>query len=111
MAKSDARKAISMAFRRWYGTTAWLNKRQHQLRSFPFCIMCEEQGRYTPATVADHVVPHHGVPELFWLGNLQSLCQSCHSRLKQSRERHGYAKDRIDPKTGWPLDPEHPANK
>jgi hypothetical protein len=72
--------------------------------------MCEVEGRVTPATVADHIVPHKGNVTLFVTGELQSLCQSCHSTVKQSEERHGYSK-RVDPLTGWPVDVRHPANK
>ncbi len=37
--------------------------------------------------VADHVVPHRGNPRLFFdLGNLQTLCKSCHDTHKQRAE-------------------------
>ncbi len=47
------------------------------------------EGRTTAATVADHVTPHRGDPELFWYGALQSLCATFHSRFKQSQEKGG----------------------
>lgn len=40
----------------------------------------------TPATVADHVVPHKGNEELFWCGEVQSLCKSCHDGPVQQME-------------------------
>jgi hypothetical protein len=55
----------------------------------PLCAMCLTEGRTTAATVADHVTPHRGDPELFWHGDLQSLCAACHSLFKQSEERGG----------------------
>jgi hypothetical protein len=63
-------------------------------------------GGVTPATVADHVVPHGGDWNKFLLGELQSLCASCHSVGKQFEEIHGYNPDiGLD---GFPLDPRHP---
>jgi 5-methylcytosine-specific restriction protein A len=49
--------------------------------------MCLAEGRATAATVADHLVPYRGDPELFWGGELQSLCATCHSLRKQSQEK------------------------
>ena len=61
------------------------------------------------ATVADHVVPHRGDPDLFWHGALQSLCAEHHDQAKQAEELVGYA-TAIDSRTGLPLDPAHPFN-
>ncbi len=49
--------------------------------------MCLEQEIVEPANTADHIVPHRGDPDLFWNGELQSLCPSCHSKWKQIEER------------------------
>lgn len=68
--------------------------------------MCLARGVTTPATVADHVVPHHNDPNAFILGQLQSLCASCHSGPKQRIEKLGY--DTAVGVDGWPLDPNHP---
>ena len=51
---------------------------------------CEQQGRITPATVVDHIVPHKGNLELFWAeSNLQALCKSCHDRKTTKEGRWG----------------------
>jgi 5-methylcytosine-specific restriction endonuclease McrA len=50
--------------------------------------MCRKQEIITEADTVDHVKPHRGDPALFWHGELQSLCASCHSMHKQ-REEHG----------------------
>jgi 5-methylcytosine-specific restriction protein A len=50
------------------------------LAQHPLCAECERQGRVTPATCVDHVVPHRGDAEVFWHGEWQSLCAACHSR-------------------------------
>ena len=73
----------------------------------PLCKFCLEQGGIpVPATIADHVVPHHGDRMKFFTGALQSLCSHCHSRTKKQIETLGYRKDiGLD---GWPLDSRHP---
>jgi hypothetical protein len=71
--------------------------------------MCLQRGVTTPATCADHVIPHHGDPNAFVLGELQSLCARCHSGTKQRVERCGY--DTAVGLYGYPLDPRHPANR
>lgn len=30
------------------------------------CEECLKHGRYTKATIVDHIVPHRGYPKLFW---------------------------------------------
>jgi hypothetical protein len=71
--------------------------------------MCEQQGRVTAATVADHVVQHEGNADLFWYGELQSLCATCHNARKQMIEKHGYSQ--ACGTDGQPSDPNHPWNK
>ena len=40
-----------------------------------------KEGKLTPATVVDHIVPHRGDPRLFWdEKNWQPLCKECHDR-------------------------------
>ena len=92
-----------------YHTARWRKIRDHQLRQYPLCEMCEKQGRATMATVADHVEPHRGDDEIFWYGELQSLCASCHSARKQMQEIHGYSQAcGVD---GLPIDEGHPWNR
>jgi hypothetical protein len=62
-----------------------------------------------PATVADHIKPHHGDLNLFWCGELQSLCVPCHNGSKQFEEKRGF--DNTIGNDGWPLDPRHPTNR
>jgi 5-methylcytosine-specific restriction enzyme A len=73
-----------------YHTARWKRKRAAQLAAHPLCAKCLRLGRPVSATVADHVVPHRGDETLFWEGELQSLCSSCHSSVKQAQE-HGSA--------------------
>lgn len=54
--------------------------------------MCEQMGRTTLATVADHIKAHKGDVRLFFNGtNLQSLCKACHDGAKHREEQRGYA--------------------
>lgn len=93
----------------WYGLARWKKRRRAQLMREPLCRYCLERGTVTVATVADHIDRHDGDWNRFWLGPLQSLCESCHNSLKKRQEARGYKSD-ID-SNGWPIDPSHPANR
>lgn len=59
----------------------WAKVRGRFLQMNPLCLHCKCEGRMTPATEVDHIVPHRGDKELFWdWDNLQALCKSHHSR-------------------------------
>ena len=92
-----------------YNSRRWQRRARLQLTKCPLCSMCLARKAVTPATVADHITPHHGDHQLFYFGELQSLCQHCHSSRKKQLETYGYQRDvGVD---GWPIDPNHPANK
>jgi len=102
-------KPIKPAYEKWYHTKRWERRAYFQKQEHPLCKMCLEHGIVTPAVVADHVIPHHGDPPLFWFGELQSLCSSHHSGSKQQLENKGYVDDiGVD---GFPVDEKHPFNK
>lgn len=66
---------------------AWRKARNLYIAENPICVMCEAQGKLTPATVVDHVIPHKGDDTLFWdMGNWQSLCKRHHDRDKRRME-------------------------
>jgi 5-methylcytosine-specific restriction enzyme A len=89
-----------------YSTARWQRIRRHQLREHALCKYCAETGIVEPATICDHVEPHHGDRIKFWSGPFQSLCKRCHDSAKRHVELHGYRPDvGLD---GWPLDPRHP---
>lgn len=92
-----------------YNDRAWRAKREAQLRAEPLCKLCALRGLTQIATVADHVVPHRGDLDLFWNGELQSLCQTCHSSDKQQLETNGFT-NRVGA-DGFYVDPNHPSNK
>lgn len=92
--------------KRLYDTPVWRKMRAKQLAKDPLCSMCSIRDIVTPAAVADHIIPHHDDPELFYDGdNLQSLCAPCHDSRKKMIEKHGYSQAcDVD---GLPLDPGH----
>jgi hypothetical protein len=64
------------------------------------------KGKVIAAEVADHVIPHRDSYELFWFGELQSLCKNCHDSVKQQEEISGFNREiGVD---GFPVDPHHP---
>ena len=59
----------------------WREARRLFLQRNPLCQNCLKNGKLTPATVVDHIVPHRGDQLLFWdHGNWQALCKACHDR-------------------------------
>ena len=89
-----------------YRSPRWRRIRKAQLIEHPLCKFCLEQGRVTPAAIADHVEPHRDDINQFWVGKLQSLCLQCHVSTKRFIDLNGYRPDiGLD---GWPLDPRHP---
>lgn len=88
--------------RAWYGSRRWKARRLAQLQAEPLCAYCLRDGIATPARVADHKVPHRGNEELFWDGELQSLCKPHHDSDKQIEENGGVAPIRIG-EDGWPI--------
>jgi 5-methylcytosine-specific restriction protein A len=65
----------------------WRNRRLRFLKANPLCVdpFARHPHTVTPATVADHIIPHRGNRELFEdPKNLQGLCDPCH-RIKTAR--------------------------
>lgn len=59
----------------------WRRLSKQYLRKHPMCVRCLQQGRYVPATVVDHIIPHRGNPTLMWdESNWQALCKPCHDK-------------------------------
>jgi 5-methylcytosine-specific restriction protein A len=68
----------------------WQQARLVHLRGEPLCRECRKAGRATQGTDVDHIIPHKGNGQLFWLrSNWQTLCASHHSE-KTSRENGGW---------------------
>ena len=101
--------SAAAGWHRFYDTGFWLSRRRLQLKAHPLCQICQARGALTAASVVDHVKPHKGDWNLFVLGELQSLCKTCHDSSKRFFELRGYSNDAGA--DGWPTDPNHPANK
>lgn len=106
---TEQRSAEALAYRHLYKTKRWQALRRAQLRAQPLCIMCLKAGRFTPATVCDHVDPKAKTPATFFNGPFQSLCAPHHNSAKQREEKRGYSGE-VDA-DGWPTDVRHPANR
>ena len=95
--------------RDWYGLGRWKTRAHAQLRLHPLCAYCLQKNLVVAAVIADHVTPHRGDWNFFWLGELQSLCRHCHESGKKYQEARGFRSDiGVD---GWPTDPKHPTYK
>jgi hypothetical protein len=95
--KPNARSDAAREYRHWYWTSRWRATSRMQLRDEPLCRFCTKAGRVTPATVCDHVIDHKGNADLFWNGERQSLCATCHNQAK----RTGRIEIGLD---GWPVE-------
>lgn len=107
--RPDYRSTEAQAYRHLYGSSRWRRMSEAHRRSEPLCRFCLKDGKVTPAAVCDHVVEHKGDENLFWHGELQSLCAPCHSSAKQLIEQRGFLPDVAA--DGFPSDPNHPFNR
>lgn len=103
----DHRSDQAKQYRHLYGRR-WRNYRERYLREHPLCVMCQREGRITPAKVVDHITDHKGCLDLFWdADNHQPLCKPHHDRDKQAETHKGFSVRVGD--DGYPVDPRHPA--
>ena len=59
----------------------WRKVSKAFLAAHPLCVMCLAEGKLTPATVVDHIIPHRGDLVLFWdESGWEALCVSHHNR-------------------------------
>lgn len=93
---------------RWRGSASergynhrWSKASKTHLSRNPLCIGCLALDRVEPATLVDHVDPHHGDPDKFWDTSMwQSACKWHHDSVKQRLEQL-YAHGRIGLKDLW----------
>lgn len=71
----------------------WKRIRAAHLAVNPWCVRCLEDGEYIPATDVDHIVDHKGDVELFYKGDLQSLCHKHHSEKTVTENAPGGVKN------------------
>ncbi|WP_368875625.1 HNH endonuclease signature motif containing protein, partial [Proteus penneri] len=53
----------------------WAKVRLVFLNEHPLCVMCQEQGRVTAATVVDHITPHR-LKEALESGNKERIAKA-----------------------------------
>lgn len=83
-----SKRRDSAAWQRLYKSAYWRRLREAQLSDEPLCRFCLAVEDVTEATVCDHIIPHKGSSDLFHdPNNLQSLCVTCHDKLKARIER------------------------
>ena len=83
-----------------YCTRAWVSARKAYLMANPLCVLCQREGRLTPATDVDHIIPHRGDRRAFWdTSNWQALCHPCHSR-KTAGEDGGFGNRQMFTESG-----------
>ena len=89
---------------KWYYRKSWKVLRNNQLRRKPYCEECDRNHLMTHATEVDHKTPHKGDKALFFdADNLQSLCETCHSR--KTLLENGLSVSNKEPIgiNGWPI--------
>ena len=65
----------------------WRKESKQFLRLHPLCAECFRNGKATPATVVNHIIPHRGAQELFWdRSNWQPLCKRCHDHKTMTED-------------------------
>lgn len=73
----------------------------------PFCFLCEQEGRMTPADVANHILPWREYPELRYVWkNLCSLCGPHHNVTVQRLEQYARENGLLDKLPEWYADPQ-----
>ncbi len=109
--KTKGRSEEATDYRRWYGLAIWRKVlRPNQLTKEPLCQFCWLREMVTAADTVDHRTPHKGDWSLFTdPENLQSLCGPCHTKAKADQERYGF--HMMTDLKGFPIDPNHPANR
>ncbi|MDD5268407.1 MAG: HNH endonuclease [Methylococcales bacterium] len=66
---------------RFYHRVAWKKVRALQLQIEPLCRECRKVGKLTAATVVDHIIERSKGGGDYDLGNLRSVCVSCHNAI------------------------------
>lgn len=89
MASNNKRSAEAIEARKLYKTAKWRRLREAHVLDEPCCRYCMRAEEIMPVEVVDHIKPHKGDLTLFYdPDNLQSLCNLCHSKLKQWEENN-----------------------
>ena len=84
----NKRRYQEQPWRRWYQTKEWYRLRWATLTRDEFtCQECGKMEGDTSLLVCDHVIPHKGDYEMFFRGELRTLCKVCHDSVKQREDK------------------------
>jgi 5-methylcytosine-specific restriction endonuclease McrA len=82
--------------RSWYKSARWRQLRQQVfLRDLYKCqrsgVLAIGKHPEPNSPVANHKIPHHGDPDLFWdIDNIETVTKAIHDSLIQSQERNAH---------------------
>jgi 5-methylcytosine-specific restriction protein A len=77
------------AVQKMYNSKRWKKIRKEHLEAYPYCANHLRQGVYVLATQVHHKVPHEGDPIKFFEGELESLCDGCHTAETNKERAYG----------------------
>ena len=83
-------------YKHLYDTGHWQRRRALSCNS----SRCANGVNHAAGRIVDHIEPHKGDRNKFFVGRLQRLCERCHNHDKQRVQVRGYSDD-----------PRHPFNK
>jgi 5-methylcytosine-specific restriction endonuclease McrA len=89
----DKYRRETQQWRAWYNTRRWECLRRLAFeRDLYTCQrsgeICSGTGNDPNAPIANHKIPHHGDPVLFWdINNIETVTKRIHDGLIQSEER------------------------
>lgn len=90
-------KSRNKEWQHLYGSR-WQSARAAFLSHHPLCFECFKNGRTKAANVVDHIIPHKGDVNLFWVvDNWQALCKRCHN--KKTATEGAFGNDRSQSST------------
>jgi 5-methylcytosine-specific restriction enzyme A len=70
-----------------YDSQAFRVCRQIKLCAQPYCEMCLQEGRHTPAVIVHHIIEITEDASLALdIDNMQSLCRACHGSMHALNE-------------------------
>jgi len=120
----DDRSPEALAYRALYADARWCGprgRRRLHLAEHPLCERCLWRGIVNDGSkrrdgspqptkrrrylVVHHRVPHRGDPELFFGGELETLCPDHHD-IDAQQEESGRVIEEIAPLTGLPFEPQ-----
>ena len=77
----------------FYNSKMWRSLRNYKIQMQPLCEQCERKGLTEAGREIDHIVAIKDGGQRLALGNLQTLCSSCHaSKSAKEREARKYKK-------------------